>query len=197
MIRFNEFPRLFLVRHGVTDWSELGKHTGRSDIPLNAQGVKLSQHLALRLSGLDFAKIFTSPLIRASRTCEIAGFKERAEVHTDLVEWDYGDYEGQATDDIHRDRAGWNLFRHGVPNGESPEQVAARADRFLEGVREIDGDVLAFSSGHIIRMIAARWLKLPNMSANYFYTSTASLGVLGYEHNRNEPVVLLWNEVEE
>ena len=196
MIKIYDFPRLFLVRHGATDWSESKKHTGRSDIPLNAQGEKLARHLESRLNGLAFANVFTSPLIRASRTCEIAGFKEQSELNADLVEWDYGDYEGQTTVDIHRDRSDWNLFRHGAPNGESPDQVALRADRFLETVRAIEGDVLAFSSGHIIRMIAARWLKLPNRAANFFYTATASLGVLGYEHNRNEPVVLLWNEVQ-
>jgi len=195
-MKINDFPSLFLVRHGATDWSESKKHTGRSDIPLNAQGEKLARHLESRLNGQIFKKVFTSPLVRASRTCEIAGFKERAEVHADLVEWDYGDYEGQTTVDIHRTCPDWNLFRHGAPNGESPEQVASRADCFLATVHEINGEVIAFSSGHIIRMIAARWLKLPSPAANFFYTATASLGVLGYEHNRNEPVVLLWNEVE-
>jgi probable phosphoglycerate mutase len=139
--------------------------------------------------------VFTSPLVRVRRTCELAGFSARAEVNPDLVEWDYGDYEGRMTGDIQRERPDWNLFRDGAPNGESPEQVAARADRFVEMVRLIDGDVAAFSSGHIIRMIAARWLGLPALAAKYFYTATASVGILGYEHNRTQPVVLLWNDV--
>jgi probable phosphoglycerate mutase len=194
-MRINDFPRLFLVRHGATDWSESKKHTGRSDIPLNEQGARQARCLQTRMHGLVFAKVFTSPLIRASQTCEIAGFMEKSEEHSDLVEWNYGEYEGRTTVDIQRERPDWNLFRHGAPQGETPAQVEARANRFLESVREIEGDVVAFSSGHIIRVIAARWLKLPPLAASLFYSATASIGVLGYEHNRNEPVVLLWNEV--
>ena len=188
-------PRLFLIRHGDTDWTDSQRHTGCTDIPLNANGEEHAVHLGARLKGENFARVFTSPLVRVQRTCELAGFAARAEVNRDLVEWNCGDYEGRMTIDIHRERPDWNLFRDGAPNGESPEQVAARADRFMRIVRPIDGDIAAFSSAHIIRMIAARWLGLPPLAAKYFYTATASVGVLGYEHNRNQPVVLLWNDV--
>jgi probable phosphoglycerate mutase len=129
------------------------------------------------------------------RTCELAGFAEHAEVSPDLTEWDYGDYEGLLTTDVHRTRPDWYLYRDGAPNGESPKQVAARADRFINLVRPIDGDVAAFSSAQIIRMIAARWLGLPPVAAKYFYTETASVGILGYEHDRIQPVVHLWDDV--
>ena len=188
-------PRLFLIRHGDTDWTDSNQHTGRTDISLNANGEERARGLGARLKGEKFAQVFTSPLVRARRTCELAGFAARAEVNPDLVEWDYGAYEGRTTLDIQRERPAWNLFRDGAPNGESPEQVAARADRFVDIARQIDGDVAAFSSGHIIRMIAARWLGLPPLAAKYFYTATASVGIVGYEHNRNQPVVLLWNDV--
>lgn len=189
------FPRLFLIRHGDTDWTDTHQHTGRTDISLNANGEERARSLGARLRIEKFTRVFTSPLVRATRTCEIAGFADRAEVNSNLVEWDYGDYEGRLTVDIQRERPDWNLFRDGAPRGESPEQVAVRADQFLQVVRPIEGDVAAFSSGHIIRMIAARWLGLPTLAARLFYTATASVGTLGYEHNRNEPVVLLWNDV--
>ena len=129
------------------------------------------------------------------RTCQLAGFADRAEVCPNLTEWDYGDYEGLLTADVHRTRPDWYLYRDGAPNGESPDQVAARADRFIERVRPIDGDVAAFSSAQIIRMIAARWLGFPPLAAKYFYTETASVGILGYEHDRSQPVVHLWDDV--
>jgi probable phosphoglycerate mutase len=136
-----------------------------------------------------------SPLVRVRRTCQLAGFADHAEVTPDLTEWDYGDYEGILTTEVHRTWPTWYLYRDGAPNGESPEQVAARADRFIECVRPIDGDVGAFSSAQIIRMIAARWLGLPPLAAQYFYTETASVGILGYEHARTQPVVRLWDDV--
>ncbi len=190
----SELPRLFLIRHGGTAWTDSHQHTGLTDIPLNAEGERQARRLAVRLRREKFAGVFTSPLSRARRTCELAGFAARAKDNADLVEWDYGDYEGRITVDIQRERPDWNLFRDGVPNGESPEQVAARSDRFLELVRTIDGDIAAFSSGHISRMIAARWLGLAPLSARYFYTATASVGILGYEHGQNQPVVVLWND---
>jgi probable phosphoglycerate mutase len=191
----NALPRLFLIRHGDTDWTDSHQHTGRTDISLNARGEEKARRLGTLLAKENFVHVFTSPLIRARRTCELAGFADVAEVNADLVEWDYGDYEGLTTTEIHRRNPHWNLFQDGVPNGESPEQVAARAERFVERVRSFEGDVAAFSSGHIIRMIAARWLSLSPHAAQYFYTATASKGILGYEHNREQPVVLLWNDV--
>lgn len=188
-------PELFLIRHGGTDWTDSHQHTGLTDIALNADGEEQARRLAARLSAEEFARVFTSPLVRARRTCELAGYAGRAEANPDLVEWDYGDYEGGLTVDVHRDRPDWNLFRDGAPNGESPAQVAARADRFVELARTIEGHVAAFSSGDVIRMIAARWLGLRPVAAKYFYTATASVGILGYEHDRNQPVVLLWNDV--
>jgi probable phosphoglycerate mutase len=188
-------PRLFLLRHGNTDWSDSRKHTGRTDIPLNASGEQHALLLGVRLKGEKFARVFVSPLSRVRRTCQLAGFADHAEVSPDLTEWDYGDYEGLLTTDVHRTRRDWYLYRDGAPDGESPEQVAARADRFIERVRPIDGDVAAFSSAQIIRMIAARWLGLPPSAARYFYTATASVGILGYEHNRSQPVVHLWDDV--
>ena len=188
-------PRLFLLRHGNSDWSDSRKHTGRTDIPLNASGEQHALLLGARLKGETFARIFVSPLIRVRRTCELAGFAEDAEVDPDLTEWDYGDYEGLLTADVHRTRPDWYLYRDGAPGGESPEQVAARADRFIQRVRSIDGEVAAFSSAQIIRMIAARWLGLPPLAAQYFYTDTASVGILGYEHDRSRPVVHLWDDV--
>jgi broad specificity phosphatase PhoE len=188
-------PRLFLLRHGNTDWSDSRKHTGRTDIPLNASGEQHAKLLGARLKCEPFARIFVSPLIRVRRTCELAGFAKEAEVDPDLTEWDYGDYEGLLTADVHRTRPEWYLYRDGAPGGESPEQVGARADRFIQRVRTIDGDAAAFSSAQIIRMIAARWLGLGPLAAQYFYTETASIGILGYEHDRSRPVVHLWDDV--
>ena len=187
-------PRLFVIRHGDTAWTDSRQHTGRTDIPLNANGEAHARRLGARLKDKMFTRVFVSPLVRVRRTCELAGFAEHAELNADLTEWDYGDYESKMTADIHRQRPQWNLYRDGTPNGESPEQVAARADRFIELVRPIAGDVAAFSSGQIIRMIAARWLGLSPVHARHFYTATASIGILGYEHDRNQPVILLWNE---
>ena len=191
----SQLPRLFLIRHGNTDWSDSGKHTGRTDIPLNASGEEHAVLLGSRLTGERFSRIFASPLIRVRRTCELAGLAERAEITTDLTEWNYGTYEGRLTVDVHRERPDWYLYRDGAPNGESPEEVAARADRFIERVRPMEGDVAAFSSGQTIRVIVARWLGLPPLDARFFYTDTASIGILGYEHDRMHSVVHLWDDV--
>jgi len=188
-------PRLFLIRHGNTDWSDSRKHTGRTDIPLNASGEAHARLLGARLLGERFSRIFLSPLIRVRRTCQLAGLADHAEVTPDLTEWNYGTYEGRLTIDVHRERPEWYLYRDGAPGGESPEQVAARADRFISLVRPIEGDVAAFSSAQIIRMIVARWLSLPPMGARYFHTDTASIGILGYEHDRSQSVVRLWDDV--
>jgi broad specificity phosphatase PhoE len=192
----HNFPRLFLIRHGDTDWTDAHRHTGRTDIPLNSKGEAAARQLANRLKRETFTQIFTSPLARARRTCELAGLAARAQLAPDLVEWDYGDYEGLTTAEIHRINPNWDLFRDGAPNGESPDQAAARAARFLETLKPINGDIAAFAHGHIIRMIAARWLNFPPQSAKHFYTATASLSILGYEHDPTDPVILLWNEVE-
>lgn len=187
-------PTLYLVRHGDTAWTDSHRHTGRTDIPLNDRGVEHARELGEWLRGLPFARVFTSPLQRAAKTCELAGFDKVAEVDTDLLEWDYGPFEGKVTSDIVKERPGWELFRDGSPGGESPADVAARADRFVARVLARTGDVLAFSSGHIIRMIAARWNGLPPAAGRLFYCSPASVGVLGFEHDRREePVLRLWN----
>jgi broad specificity phosphatase PhoE len=186
--------KLYLIRHGDTAWTETNRHTGLTDIPLTARGEQHARLLGERLKSLKFARIFTSPLLRARRTCELSGFGKQAEVDPDLVEWNYGDYEGRTTADIHRERPEWKLFRDGCPNGETPQDIAARADRFIKKVRRGQGDVIAFSSGHIIRVIAAEWLSIGPEAGRYFLCSTASIGILGYEHDGSEPVIRLWNE---
>jgi probable phosphoglycerate mutase len=191
-----DMPKLFLARHGDTAWTESRQHTGRTDIPLNQSGEERARQLSERLQRFSFVRVFTSPLQRASKTCDLAGYGSRAEVDPDLVEWDYGRLEGLLTKQILQERPDWELYRDGCPEGESPGDVAARADRFIARVRGIDGDVLAFSSGHIIRMIAARWLGLPPGDGRFFYCRPASVGVLGFEHrNRDEPIIGLWNHV--
>jgi probable phosphoglycerate mutase len=192
----SDLPRVFLARHGDTAWTESRQRTGRTDLPLNKSGEERARHLGERLRQFSFARVFTSPLQRASRTCALAGFGEVAQVDPDLVEWDYGRFEGKLTRDIVNERPGWEMFRDGCPDGESPQDVAARADRFIAIARHIDGDVLAFSSAHIIRMIAARWLGLPPGAGRLFFCRPASVGVLAFEHNsRDEPIISLWNYV--
>jgi probable phosphoglycerate mutase len=194
----SHLPRLFLTRHGDTAWTDSRQRTGRTDLPLNERGEDRARQIGEQLKRFTFSHVFTSPLQRASRTCELAGFADVAEIDPDLVEWDYGQYEGRLTGDILSERPGWELFRDGCPGGESPEDVAARADRFIARVRGTDGDVVAFSSGHIIRMIAARWLSLPPATGRFFYCRPASVGVLAFEHNNvDEPILGLWNFVKQ
>jgi probable phosphoglycerate mutase len=189
-------PRLYLARHGDTDWTDLRRKTGRTDLPLNERGIARARTLGEKLREFTFSRVYTSPLQRASRTCALAGFADVAETNSDLVEWDYGQYEGALTSEVHRDRPDWELFRDGCPGGESPQDVATRADHFVSLVLKADGDVLAFSSGHIIRMIAARWLGLPPGNGRFFYCRPASVGVLGFEHDqKSEPIIGLWNFV--
>ena len=185
---------LYLARHGETAWNLSGQHTGRTDLPLTERGERNARALGERLRGLTFAKVLTSPLQRAMRTCELAGFGGAAEIEPDLVEWDYGQYEGRRTVEIHAERPDWDLFRDGCPGGESPDQVSARADRVIERVRHIDGDVLLFSSGRFLRVLAARWLGLQAAGGRYLLLSNASLSALGYEDKLAEPVIRLWNE---
>lgn len=188
------FPSIYLARHGETAWTISGQHTGLTDLPLTERGAQDASRLKDLLSGETFAKVFTSPLQRAVRTCELAGFGPVAEIDRDLVEWNYGAYEGRRTADILKERPEWRLFRDGCPGGESPADVGARADRVIVRVRVADGDVLLFSSGHFLRMLAARWLGFEPSAGQYFQLSTASLSILGFEHDRSEPVIRLWNE---
>jgi broad specificity phosphatase PhoE len=187
-------PVICLARHGETAWSLSGQHTGRTDLPLTERGERNARALGERLRGLTFAKVVTSPLQRAVRTCDMAGFGTSAEIDPDLVEWDYGQYEGRRTAEIHAERPDWQLFRDGCPGGESPGQIGARADRAVERVRAVKGDVLVFSSGHFLRVLAARWLGLDPAGGRYLLLSTASLSALGYEHNPAEPAIRLWND---
>lgn len=189
-----QLSSIYLARHGETAWSLSGQHTGLTDLPLTERGAENVCQLRERLSGLTFVKVFTSPLQRAVQTCNIAGFGSVAEVERDLLEWDYGAYEGRRTVDIHKERPGWQLFRDGCPGGESPAAVGARADRLLALIRAIDGDVLMFSSGHFLRALTARWLGLAPAAGRYFQLNTASVSILGFEHDRSDPVIRLWNE---
>jgi probable phosphoglycerate mutase len=187
-------PVIYLARHGETEWSLTGQHTGLTDLPLTGRGERNARALGERLTGLNFGKVFTSPLQRATRTCELAGFGAVAEVDRNLLEWDYGQYEGLTTAEIHAKRPDWQLFRDGCPSGESPEQVGARADSMLSRVRTVGADVLLFSSGHFLRVLAARWLALGAAAGRYLLLSTASLSALGYEHSLSWPVIQLWND---
>jgi len=187
-------PRLFIVRHGNTDWAQTHRFTGRTDLPLNSLGEEKARRLATRLANRTFARVFVSPLQRARRTCELAGFASAAQVDPDLIEWNYGELEGQDSIRTHQARPGWDLFRDGAPGGESPADVAGRADHFIARVRKIGGDVIAFSSGHISRVIAARWIALTPEVAGKLLFSTSSIGVLSYEHSLQDPAIELWND---
>ena len=191
----NQLPVIYIARHGETAWTVTGQHTGLTDLPLTPQGERNARALAERLDGLTFAKVFTSPLQRARRTCELAGFGSVAEVDSDLVEWNYGAYEGRCTAEIRAERPHWQLFRDGCPGGESPAQVALRAERVLSRIKAVQGDVLIFSSGHFIRVLAAGWIGLePSVHSMSFLLSTASLSAFGYEHDLSRRVIQLWND---
>ena len=187
-------PSVYLARHGETAWSLSGRHTGLTDLPLTERGEANARALGDRLRGLAFGLVLTSPLRRAKHTCQLAGFDDAAVEDRDLVEWNYGSYEGRSTAEILQERPGWQLFRDGCPGGESPEQVGARADRVVSRVRAVEGDSLLFASGHILRVLAARWLDLPPGAGRYFVIGTAGLCVLGYEHDRTRPVIRQWND---
>ena len=187
-------PAIYLARHGETAWSLTGQHTGLTDLPLTERGERNARRLKERLAGLIFAKVFTSPLQRAARTCELAGFGAAAEIDRDLVEWNYGDYEGLRTVEIHAKHPDWQLFRDGCPGGELPCQVGVRADRVVSRVRAINGDVLIFSSGHFLRVLAARWLGLEPAAGRFFMLNTASVSVVGYENSLSQAVIRLWND---
>ncbi len=187
-------PQIHLIRHGETEWSVSGRHTGRTDLPLVAQGELRARQLGERLREIQFSQVFTSPLRRARQTCEGVGISPPAVIEPDLAEWDYGDYEGLRSAEILHERPGWNLFRDGCPRGETPGQVADRADRLLARLRALEGRIAVFSHGHFGRVLAVRWIGLPVTAAQRFVLGTASLSILGHEHgNPAEPVISLWN----
>lgn len=185
---------IYIARHGETAWSVSGQHTGLTDLPLTPRGEENARRLAGRLAGIDFVRVYTSPLQRARRTCELAGFGAAAVVDPELVEWNYGDYEGKTPIEIQRERPGWEIFRDGCPEGESLGQVAARADRVVARLRAAGANVLIFSSGHLLRVLAARWLGLEGPLGRYLYLDTAAICVLGYQRALEEPVIRLWND---
>jgi probable phosphoglycerate mutase len=182
---------LWLIRHGETAWSLSGAHTGRTDIPLTAMGEERASKIGGRLAGQKFALVLVSPLQRARRTCELAGYGAQAVVTPDLLEWNYGSYEGRTTDEIRSERPGWSLFRDGVPEGETIEEVAVRARRAIERAAAADGDTALFAHGHILRILTACWLGLPPEDARLFALGTAGISTLGYE--RETRVITRWN----
>jgi len=184
--------QLWLIRHGETVWSRSGQHTGRTDIPLTPRGERQAEMLARRIAGKRFAQVFTSPLSRARETCRLAGHLAESRMDPDLMEWDYGLFEGRTTADIRKEIPGWNIWTGSVPCGETPEQVGARVDRVIVRASAVDGDVALFAHGHVLRILAARWLKLPPIGGRYLALDTASLSVLGHEHEQT--VVRSWNE---
>lgn len=185
-------PReLWLIRHGETEWSLSGAHTGRTDIPLTDAGRAQAKAIAKQLAGRAFALVLTSPMTRAAETCRLAGYGPEATVDSNLREWDYGDYEGRTTADIRKERPGWSLWRDGVLNGETIEQVAARADAVLARIAVAEGDVALFAHGHLLRILTARWLEMDPAAAARFALGTASLSTLGYE--RETRVITRWN----
>lgn len=187
-------PKIYLARHGETIWSLSGQHTGMTDIPLTEQGEKNAKQLGKRLQNLAFAKVFSSPLQRALKTCELAGFGPVVIADPLVQEWNYGDYEGRTTTEIQQTQSDWFIFRDGCPGGESPAQVAKRCDEMIEKMKAINGDILIFAHAHILRMLTTRWLGLRPEEGRLYFLSTASLSILGYEHNLSEPVIRLWND---
>jgi probable phosphoglycerate mutase len=183
---------IVLVRHAETEWSRSGRHTGRTDIPLTDTGRDVARALAARLSRRRFERVIVSPLRRARETCELSGLGAQAEVREDLAEWDYGDYEGLTTPEIHALRPGWNLWRDGCPGGETPEQVGRRADRVIAELTSVHGDVAVFSHGHMLRVLGARWIELEPAAGGRLALSAGAISVLGYE--RATAVLAHWNE---
>ncbi|TIX58538.1 MAG: histidine phosphatase family protein [Mesorhizobium sp.] len=188
------FPEIYLVRHGETEWSASGKHTGLTDIPLTSAGEEAAGRVAERLQGLSFQAVWSSPSQRAFKTCTLAGFGSAGVKKADLAEWDYGAYEGLTTKQILIERPGWRLFLDGCPDGEAAEDVGARADRIVDELSGVNGNVLVFSSSHFLRVLATRWLGLPPQNGALFVLDTASTSVLGYEHDISEPIIRRWNQ---
>jgi len=187
------YPEFVLVRHAETAWSLSGQHTGRVDIPLTPAGEMAARNLAPRLAGRSPAAIWSSPSQRARTTCVLAGFGERCEVRPDLAEWDYGDYEGRTTKEIQAERPDWRLFRDGCPGGETTAQVGARADGVIAAMRAVDDHLMIFSSSHFLRVLVARWIGMPPEGGASFILGTASISLLGYDHDRTEPILRSWN----
>lgn len=187
-------PQVYLVRHGETAWSISGQHTGRTDIALTGRGEHAAQALRARFKDLRFAQVFTSPLQRARQTAELAGFGASAQLDPDLMEWDYGDYEGRRTADIRVERLGWRLFEDGCPGGETLLEMATRADHVIARIRALKQDVLVFAHREILRILIARWIGLPALEARRLYLETASVSILGYDHGLDEPVIRLLND---
>jgi broad specificity phosphatase PhoE len=188
------FPEIHLVRHGETEWSASGRHTGRTDVPLTPAGERAARDVGRRLEGLSFSAVWSSPSQRAVTTCDLAGFGSASVKKDDLQEWDYGAFEGVTTRQILAQRPGWRLFRDGCPGGEGATEVGARADRIVHQLRQADAGILVFSSAHFLRVLAARWIDLPPQAGALLVLDTASISVLGYEHDRSEPVIRRWNQ---
>lgn len=184
--------QIWLFRHGETDWSKTGQHTGRTDLRLNRAGEARARAIGRRLAGRPFALVLSSPLIRAVETCRLAGYEEGAVLADDLMEWDYGDYEGRRTVDIQKERPGWVIWRNGVLGGETVEAVGERADRVIARALSAGGDVALFSHGHMLRVLTARWLGLPAAGGEFFTLGTATVSVLGFEHDYR--VIVRWNQ---
>lgn len=191
-----KLPSIYLVRHGETPWTVTRQHTGRTDIPLIPKGEADALKIGTRLENLSFEKVYSSPLKRALRTSQLAGFQDVVQIDPDLAEWDYGKYEGITTKEIRAKDPDWDIFRDGCPGGESPEQISARADRVIVSLKPVKGNVLVFSHAHFLRVLATRWLELNVKEARCFLLGTSSVSILGYEHNQNEPVICLWNDVD-
>ena len=187
-------PRVFFIRHGETDWSLSGRHTGKTDIALTLHGEEQARALRPWVAAASFSRVLTSPRLRARATCELSGASSGPDVEPDLAEWDYGDYEGRRSADICSGRPGWDLYRDGCPNGESPAQVSERADRLIAHVRTMEGDVALFSHGQFGTALAARWIGLEVFEGQHFSIGPASLGLLSYDIDHPEvPVIALWN----
>lgn len=187
-------PQVTLARHGETEWSLAGRHTGRTDLPLTPAGEEAARKLGARLRSRTFAAVFSSPLQRARRTCELAGFGSGGRIVPDLTEWDYGDYEGLRSAEIRARRPDWRLFRDGCPGGEMPQDVSARADRVLPLLESAGGDVMVFAHGHILRMLMARWMRFPLVDAARFSLDPASISILGRDPHSGDPVIERWND---
>ena len=192
----NQLMRLFVMRHGQTAWSLSGQHTSWTDLALTPEGEAEAGKLAARLKGTAFSRVLSSPRLRARQTAELAGLGAALEVEPDLAEWNYGDYEGKLSTEIYKLQPDWNIYRDGCPNGESPDQIAARADLVVTSLRRLDGNVAIFSHGHFLRVLAVRWVALPVLEARHFGLDTASIGILAYEHGASGPPIIgMWNSV--
>ena len=183
--------QIWLFRHGATEWSESGQHTGSTDLPLLESGRERARAIGHRLKGRPFALVLSSPMVRALDTCRLAGYGDDVQIDENLMEWDYGDYEGRRTADIQKERPGWLLWTGGVPNGETADAVGRRADKVIARAAEADGDVALFAHGHILRVLCARWLGLPPTDGRFFALGTAAVSVLGFEHDYH--VIRHWN----